>query len=609
MKRSTWFVVALIVLAAACAPAAPDTARVPTGRPGTAEVTLSPATWDEADLRRTMDLFSTQRASGALVESERGMVVTAVAAPGTHAGVLALRAGGSAVDAVLTAALTNTALSLGTGMSYAGVASLVYYEAATGQVHSMDAAWNTVRGETDPLSIPADSPSGRTALVPGFMAGVEAAHARFGRLPFRVLFEPAIHFAEQGTELPPVLERAVRNSRNVLERLPETRGIFTGPDGEWYAAGDRVRQPELAATLRRVAAEGAAYMYTGEWGRKMVAAVQREGGHMTLEDLAAYEVIWSEPAHARYGDHDVYAPGAPAYGGVNIVEALHLLEQAGVRELGHPSRSAEALYRFMRVAHVQHVMNWVEPDIRAALMPELDGPDPVRGTREHARALWAAMNSEAWTEVLEADDRRRRGGGADGHTDAVVAVDPQGNVAALTYTTNTGGWGRTGIFVDGVSIPDPASFSQTLVARTAPGERLPIGINPVIVLKEGKPVLASAAIGPAVHETTLQNLTSVLDFDMDPASASQAPEFLLYVYASIRQLVGDVPVHTRTVPAGAFPAVLLDSVRALGQPVVEVTPERTGPLRGGWIGIRRDPVSGRLQGVAASAWGGLAEGY
>jgi gamma-glutamyltranspeptidase / glutathione hydrolase len=608
MKNSRWLAVALCVLASACAPAAPDTAGIPTVRSGTADVTLSPATWDEADLRRTMDLFSRQRASGALVESERGMVVTAVAAPGAHAGVLALRAGGSAADAALTAALTNTALTLGTGMSYAGVASLVYYESRTGQVYSMDAAWNTVRGETDPLSIPADSPSGRTALVPGFMAGVEAAHTRFGRLPFRVLFEPAIPFAEEGIELPPFLERWVRDSRDVLGRLPETRGIFTGPDGEWYAAGDRVRQPELAATLRRVAADGAAYMYTGEWGRKMVAAVQREGGHMTLEDLAAYDVIWSEPAHARYGDHDVYAPGPPAYGGVNIVEALHLLEQAGVRELGHPSRSAEALYRFMRIAHVQYVMNWVEADIRAALLPELDGPDPVRGTREHARALWAAMNSEAWTEMLEADDRRRRGGGAGGHTDAVVAVDPEGNVAALTYTINTGRWG-IGIFVDGVSIADPASFSQTLVARTAPGARLPIAINPVIVLKEGSPVLASAAIASALHETTLQNVTSVLDFDMDPASASQAPEFLLYVYPSIRQLVGDVPVHTRTVPAGDFPAVLLDSVRALGQPVVEVAPERTAPLRGGWIGIRRDPVSGRLQGVAAPAWGGLAEGY
>ncbi|HUP20450.1 MAG TPA: gamma-glutamyltransferase, partial [Gemmatimonadota bacterium] len=280
-----------------------------------------------------------------------------------------------------------------------------------------------------------------------------------------------------------------------------------------------------------------------------------------------------------------------------------------VARIGHYTRSAEALYRFMRIAHVQHVMNWVDPDIRSAALPQLTASQPARGTREHARMLWEIMRSDAWTEALEADNRTRRGSMPGGHTDAVVAVDERGNVAALTYSSNTAGWGRTGLFVDGVSIPDPGAFSQKSIARTGPGRRLPIALNPLLVLDDGAPVLASAAIGPGIHETTLQNLMSVLDFGMDPAQANEAPEFLLYLYTPIQEQMRDLPVHTRAVPAGEFDSTLLDSVRAMGQPVVEVESALARGLRGYWIGIRIDPATRMLQGAASRFFGGTAEGY
>jgi len=110
-----------------------------------------------------------------------------------------LKAGGSAADAALTTVLAQVALTAGGAVSYAGIFTAVYYDAGSKKVYSPNASWNTPKDETDPRSIPSQGiASGRTALVPGFMAGVQALHDRFGRRPFAELFGPSIWLAEKG---------------------------------------------------------------------------------------------------------------------------------------------------------------------------------------------------------------------------------------------------------------------------------------------------------------------------------------------------------------------------------------------------------------------------
>ncbi len=117
---------------------------------------------------------------------------------------------------------------------------IVYYEAATGEIHNMNAAFNTVQNETEPKTIPTGSlgnkplPDGRTALIPGFLAGVEAAHQRWGKLPFATIFEPAIYFAEEGFPVGDLLDSMIQNKKEVLSRLPETKEIFVKENGEFY---------------------------------------------------------------------------------------------------------------------------------------------------------------------------------------------------------------------------------------------------------------------------------------------------------------------------------------------------------------------------------------
>src|SRR5262249_6318127 len=140
-----------------------------------------------------------------LAEGKSGMVVGLTGPRAVHAGLGVLKQGGSAADAAMATAITQVVEVAGSYISLAGILSMTYFDAATGSVQYLNACYNIPKAEDDPLSIPKldpfalkGKPSGRTALVPGFLAGVEAAHQRFGKLAFGKLFESAIALADQG---------------------------------------------------------------------------------------------------------------------------------------------------------------------------------------------------------------------------------------------------------------------------------------------------------------------------------------------------------------------------------------------------------------------------
>ena len=195
------------------------------------------------------------------------MVVGLTGRRAVNAGLEILKKGGSAADAAMAAAMTQIVEAAGSYVSFAGILSMTYFDAPTGQIHYLNACYDVPQAEKDPISIPRidafalkGTPSGRTALVPGFMAGVQAAHARFGKLPFASLFEPAIALAESGFPVDAELARIIQRRKDVLSRLPATKQVFTKKDGAFYRKGDIFQQPELAETLRRVSKEGTSYI-------------------------------------------------------------------------------------------------------------------------------------------------------------------------------------------------------------------------------------------------------------------------------------------------------------------------------------------------------------
>jgi len=570
-------------------------------------VSISPDAWPERDGYLGLETGNRLPYGGPeqTFNPGKAMIAGATNPFAVHAGLEVLKAGGSAADAAITTALAQVALNAGATVSYAGIFTAVYYDADSKKVYSLNASWNTPKDETDPRTIPSQGiASGRTALVPGFMAGVQALHDRFGRRPFAELFEPSIWLAENGFPLPPVITFWRRAQQTSLERLSDTRGIFQNQAGEYYSDGDIFRQRQLASTLRRVARDGTKYIYQGDWAHHFVDAVQREGGKITLEDMASYQALWTEPARATYHGYEVTSMGLPNLGGLETLGALKLAEAANVTKHGDYRRSSDSLYSLIQIARMQAVLANSPGEWLKTVFPGLDPAPESRLSTATTKRLLAILQDKNWyTNVLKKIPTERS---ASNHSSAVVAVDEQGNVAAVLHSCNCLLWGTTGMFVDGISIPDAATFQQDAIARAGPGVRLPETTNPVIVLKNGEPVLASSTIGSALHQVTLQNLIDVLDLGMKPQSAVNQPNFQ-GPFLGIDLAGPPRSQLAEEVLDRGFADKVVNGVKKRGQLIHEGL--NGNSQTGYWVGIRIDPKTRELSGGASRRLNSFVEGY
>jgi gamma-glutamyltranspeptidase/glutathione hydrolase len=565
--------------------------------------TLSPRQWENDDLSTFTRLNAEWGRPQAVASANEGMVLGTTGPLAIRAGLQTLKCGGSAADAAVTTALAQITLSAGSWNSFAGICQLLYYDSSTREVHSLNAGYNRPLGEQDPLSIPKSGvPSGRSVLVPGFMAGIEAIHRRFGKLSYAHLFEPAVFFAEEGFVLDDALSRLIESRKDVLTRLPETRAIFQKSDGALYRRGDLFRQPLLATTLRRLAADGAGYMYAGEWARKFVEAVQREGGKLTLEDLQHYQVQWPQPLCAQYRGRDVVTGGLPDFGPIQLIEELHLLDCANLRQMGSPQNSPQSLYTLIQAArlgplitHSQPYQPYSDPRTPVTEFSPETRTSPAAGARNRERIQKKDWQLELFQQLSQPAQPH--------HSDAVIGVDRNGNIAVLVHTINTVNWGTTGIFVDGVSIPDSAAFQQVLLAKISPGRRLPSEITPLIVLDKGQPRLAAGSIGASLQEATLQNLVSIMDFEMDLASAVEVPKFFGMGSAAGRAMDWPKQIVSRS----GFSANIRAEVEKMGQPLLELSDAEAKPYVGYWLGL--EVKAEGLRGIVTPGLNGIALGY
>lgn len=555
---------------------------------------LSPEVWPNDESKRLLADQHLARTEAGYAEGHQGAVTVAYGGWAARAGLEALKQGGNAIDAAMTTAMAQIVLTSGAPVSFFGIQSLVYYEAKTGRVHCMNAEWNSVLGELTPLTIPGGydvystdglrgrgDPSGRTALVGGFLKGVEAAHRRFGSLPFSALFEPSIYLAEQGVPITEAHAGYIGLRSADLARLPATAQVFKRPDGSDYRVGDTFRQPALARTLEKVAASGTDYLYAGPWAQKLVDAVQADGGHMTMEDLARYEVIWGDALVAQVGEHELHTSPLPNAGGVALVEALNLARAAGLHQGPHWSASSESLKKAVTIAQMIF-LDYLPAEVRDSIYPGMDLSPTSRLRMAHAEQLWACMErGQLPFRFVDAAPR---------HSDDVVAVDREGNIAAITHSSNTVMWGKTCINIDGISIPDAAAHQQAHLARIRPGERLPAPTETGILFKQGQPVLGFASMGSGLHHRTLQALLNVTAHGMSVQEAVDAPDFFNSII--------DPKTHalTLSVPAGRFPQEVLT---ATGWAFRELDSEhaRFGG-EGLWVAISRDPATGLLRAAS-----------
>jgi gamma-glutamyltranspeptidase/glutathione hydrolase len=259
------------------------------------------------------------------------------------AGLQMLRAGGSAVDAAIAVQMVLTLVepeSSGIG----GGAFLLVYDPATKQVTSFDGRETAPASATPNMFLGANGqprpkgeviPGGLSVGVPGDIAVLELVHQRYGRLPWAKLFEPAIALAEKGFPVGRKLAATLRDTPE-MARMPDIRAYFYKPDGMPLKQGDLLRNPELAKTLRAIAAGGAKAFYSGAIAQAIVDKVNHapiNPAHMTLADLASYRAKERPPVCGTYRVWRLCSMGPPSSGGVSVLQILGMLERFSPKEL------------------------------------------------------------------------------------------------------------------------------------------------------------------------------------------------------------------------------------------------------------------------------------
>src|SRR5690348_1960014 len=268
------------------------------------------------------------------VRAEHGMVATDEEL-GSQAGVEILKRGGNAVDAAVATAFALAVVEPAAGNIGGGGFMLV--RLADGRTAFFDYREVAPGKATRDMYIGADGKLDKelsvigykSVAVPGTVAGLELALKTYGKLKLADVMVPAIHLAEDGFPISEKMARQLEDQREYLQEFAVSRRIFLN-DGKMFKAGDTFKQPELAATLKRIAKNGAAEFYRGETARIIADDMQRMGGLISLEDLANYQPKMRQPLQADYefDGHtwELISSPPPSSGGVAIIEAMNMLQ-------------------------------------------------------------------------------------------------------------------------------------------------------------------------------------------------------------------------------------------------------------------------------------------
>jgi gamma-glutamyltranspeptidase/glutathione hydrolase len=321
--------------------------------------------------------------------------------------------------------------------------------------------------------------------------------------------------------------------------------------------------------------------------------VQREGGKATIEDMKRYQPIWEEPLSTDFEGHTVYGPGASTQGGYDVLEALNLIEALKVDQMGLYWKDPKAFQNLSRVLELAVITPYIHSFIASsALKYGIKISLQDRATKVYANSMLPFIDP-----IFNAPQKAP----ASNHSDAIVVVDRWGNVAALVHSINTVPWGTTGIVVGGVPLSDAACFQQTKLATLIPGDLVPSEMAPVIVVTNGKPSLAVAAVGAALLPETVRILLGSLGNHIDKLTTMAAPPLLRNSDYAKRSMI--------QVPEGRYDGDFLASLGAAGMTVQTKSRQDVLGLKGTAVMGTISAPSGVRQGVEVTGIFGFADAY
>lgn len=493
--------------------------------------------------------------------------------------VQVLRAGGNAADAALAASLTQTVVEPHM-TTITGCLCFLYYDATTGEISYCNGNVDHPRAEIPGFNA-GDLEGGRGVAVPGFWAGFQAAHERFGLLPRPRVMDGAIRYARDGFETHPFLWGEIFVMAHRIGLTEAGREIYM-PANAIPRPGEVLYQRRAADTLEALASEGNEYFYRGAFAEELVDTVRAAGGVLTMEDMEAYEARWMEPARSTYRGYETVGSPPPDNGGTHIVEMLNMIELLDLGRLGPPTENPETLYQLARIVDLVFTEGAKQRDPRSFPMPL-----ERIVSKDYARMRFEMLQMGNSKSADEVTPSAVAGGGAIAvpppGSNHVTVADAAGNVCTILHSCMSLPWSN-GLFAGGVSIS--AAGAHYFRVMPKPGDRITAYVAPNMILQDGKPVLASGSPSVGLLPNIIQNTLNLLDFGLDIETSVHTPRFGGNDYEAAAFGV------QRTMIEVDVPGEVRDAVVARGVNFHPVNPWNWhhGSFEGIWI----DPEAGEM---------------
>lgn len=499
-----------------------------------------------------------------------------------EAGIDVLRRGGNAIDAAVTSAFVVSVVEpFMSGLGGGGflVAHLPSHDERVVVDYSMIAPRNAspemfeLAGGTDlglfgwPAVVDdANIVGHRAVAVPGTVAGLALALERFGTISLAEALAPAIRFAEAGFPVSWHTALYITIDLSTLNRFPTTRAVFTVdgvPPSPLPGVTTPLRQPDLAATMRAIAADGPRVFYEGPFARALASEMRANGGLLDEEDLRGYQARVVEPLRGDYRGVEVLATPA-ASGGPTVLETLNLMAREDLSQLGHNSvESLHVIAEASRQAFVDRFAYLADPDFVQVPTERLIAPD-------YAASQWSSFTSSSARPTVRAGERAmlevshslessEPGYGGDRMTTTHIStMDSDGNTVSLTQTLLSGWGSRVTVPGTGVLLNNGMMWFDPVPGRpnSVDGSKRPLAnMAPVILLRDGQGYLSLGAMGGRrILNALPQIISSIVDHDLGVQAAITAPR---------------VDYSTRSLQASdRIPQPVLAGLRKLGHPVV-----------------------------------------
>lgn len=474
-----------------------------------------------------------------LDRATQGMVVSAHPLA-TQAGLSMLQQGGNAVDAAVA---TTFAISVVEPFSagLGGGGFLLMYQAKSNEIKALDFRERAPLNATKTMYLdnqgnvrPNASTNGYLAVAtPGTIAGLYEVHRKYGRLPWKTVIAPAIQLAETGLPVSWRFVSATKTRLPTLLKNPDAQKIFTH-NGKTYQIGERLVQPELAATLRSVS-QNPQDFYTGTIATAIAADMAANSGLITQKDLQQYRPTWRDPVCGDFRKARVCSMPPPSSGGVHLLQILNIIGDTDLKTLGwHSPDALHLLIESMRIAYADRATYLGDPDFIKVPVKALISPVYAQKRRQEINPQKATPSSQVKAVDPAVLQRLTKESVETSH---LTVVDRDRNAVSLTFTVNLGfGAGvvakGTGIVLnnemDDFAIAPNTPNAFGLVGGTANAiapNKIPLSsMTPTIITENGRLRLAVGSPGGSTIITTvLQIVLNVLVYDMDVRRAIAAP--------------------------------------------------------------------------------------